>query len=522
MIKDNAFFCQARTGEVDGFTYPGLLIAGKELKSDGSSLNVLGRSVSKEVFYPDNLGYPDQAKLVEAGELVIIPNGIELIQRPSNLIDRILSAREKYGSRKILYLQGASDPYIVPALVYAGIQLFDDAFPVTEGLEGIEYTIFGKRRVTGDKSQHNVSFLEDILSNLRESIINGTLREVVEKFQVSSKAVEIIRILDSYKFEIMEAAYPVRTPYIKAIGTESLDRPDLKRYRESVKERFEKPAELKVALILPCSARKPYSTSKSHQRILAGITKWRKYVHELIVTSPVGLVPRELEESYPARFYDIPVIGLWYEDEKKMMSELVSGYFGRNKYEKIIAYLPEDLDFISSSFPIDSDVTWIRQDEDRSLEELKKALEGAVETTGKSKCADRKLETYRAIAAHQFGGWVRKHIEDVKIINSYNQDMLSRNGKILMVYNKELGKFTINKASAEFFLKEGKYLVQIDNFKPTSNVYAVGVTGCSSDVRPEDEVVLIHQGEIRGVGIAKMPGQAMVELEKGVAVKVRN
>ncbi|WP_175266547.1 DUF5591 domain-containing protein [Acidiplasma cupricumulans] len=46
-------------------------------------------------------------------------------------------------------------------------------------------------------------------------------------------------------------------------------------------------------------------------------------MHELIVTSPVGLVPRELENSYPARFYDIPVIGLWYEDEKLMMKNLL-------------------------------------------------------------------------------------------------------------------------------------------------------------------------------------------------------
>lgn len=524
MIIDDAFFGYARCGELNGHSYPCMLESGKagDLEAGEQELKILGQSVRKTIFYPDYLKFPESQRFYETDDLVVIPNGIELIQRPARLLQVIFESREKYGFNKILYVQGIADPYVLPALVYAGVQLFDDSYPITEGLQGIKYTLLGKTKSGKDSSAENVAFVREMLELLKSSIKSASLREAVEKFSVSSKSVEILRTLDNYYYKETESVYPVRTPYIKANGIESLERPDLRRYRQSIGHCFKKPEELKVALVLPCSARKPYSTSKSHQAILNRILPLRKYIHEIIVTSPVGLVPRELEESYPARFYDIPVIGLWFEDEKKMMSQLTSDYFGNNRYEKVVAYLPKDLDFLKEVLPEGTHFVQSGGSTGNSISELKSTIEKAVKETGKSRCSDRKLESYKIIAEYQFGGWVRAYLDGMKIINSYNQDMLSRGGKIFMVYNKDLGKFTINKASGEFFMKEGRYKVEIDDFKPTSNIYSVGVLDCTEDIRPEDEVVIVHDNEVRGSGIAKMPGKAMKELKKGVAVKVRN
>ena len=41
----------------------------------------------------------------------------------------------------------------------------------------------------------------------------------------------------------------------------------------------------------------------------------------MIITSPLGLVPRELELIFPAQQYDIPVTGHWFEDELAMIKE---------------------------------------------------------------------------------------------------------------------------------------------------------------------------------------------------------
>ncbi len=63
-------------------------------------------------------------------------------------------------------------------------------------------------------------------------------------------------------------------------------------------------------------------------------------VHEVILTSPLGLVPRELELTYPASNYDIAVTGYWDEDEKKMMRTLIQKYLQKNVYDATIMHIP--------------------------------------------------------------------------------------------------------------------------------------------------------------------------------------
>ena len=61
--------------------------------------------------------------------------------------------------------------------------------------------------------------------------------------------------------------------------------------------------------------------------------------HELIVTSPLGLVPRELETIYPAGHYDVPVTGYWDAEECAFISGILTRYFKRHPYRRIIAHL---------------------------------------------------------------------------------------------------------------------------------------------------------------------------------------
>ncbi|WP_175266558.1 PUA domain-containing protein [Acidiplasma cupricumulans] len=48
-----------------------------------------------------------------------------------------------------------------------------------------------------------------------------------------------------------------------------------------------------------------------------------------------------------------------------------------------------------------------------------------------------------------------------------------------------------------------------------------GINNATDDIKPYDEVVLVHNNEIRGVGTALMPSSAMINLNEGMAVKVR-
>ena len=523
MITDEAFFGFARAGTLDGkFQYPCILDITKEgqIKASNGGFEVLGQKAGHSM----DAGSGNSENIMNPTEwtsedIVIIPDGAQLIQRPRKLIGRLSEIRRRHGVGKIIYLQGVADPYIIPILVYAGVSVFDDSTVRMEAGKSIAYTVFGRTKSEGQTTEQNLAFIREMIKALDRSIRSGTLREVVEKYQVSSKAMEILRLLDNDPE--CEKFFPRRTPYIKANSLESLRRPDLVRYRDYISSTYKKPQSKNVALLMPCSARKPYSLSKSHKRIIEAISGMRNQVHELIVTSPVGLVPRDLEQTYPASAYDIPVIGQWYEDEKYMIGSIIDAFFRNNSYDRAVAFVDEDLDFIMEHLPENSIlVKWDRSDS--SLAELRETLASILAGVAPPGKINQKMERYTKIAEYQFGSWISKYLEGCRIVKSYNSEMLVKEGKPVLVFNEMLGKFTINKQSAQWFVENGKFLVEIDDFKPTANIYAVGVLSATEDVRQEDEVVLHHKGQVRGVGVAKMPPRAMVDLKKGVAVKVRN
>lgn len=521
MLEDQSFFGFARTGVYnEKYHYPSILDVTNsgEFHLGRETTLVMGTPFKVNLSYPDFINGSTQGIL--SGELEIIPNGSELIQRPGRLIRVIRDEIWQGEFKKLLYIQGIADPYLIPALVYAGVSFLDDSFIRLESLNNTKYTQFGRKSVDYYPLEENLSFARDIMGLCSESIRSGTLRDLVEKFQVSSKAMELLRVMDHRYHEDMEQVLPSRTGAIHANSIESLVRPDLVRYRSKLINDYVPPPG-KVALVIPCSARKPYSASKSHKRLISSIAEFRKYLHEIIVTSPVGVVPRDLEEGYPARYYDIPVIGHWYEDEKSMMSSLVSQYFSHNRYGRVIAFLPEDLEFLENYFPSGSSFIRGEIGNRDDLNSLRERISEEIRM-GDDLVPTNRLQFLTSVASYQFGSWIVPKMKDLKRVTNYDFDLLTQNGKVMLVYNPANGRMTINRNAGTWFIEAKKRLVEIDDFKPTANVYAVGVIAATSDIRPEDEVVLVHDGEVRGVGIAKMPFSAMVNLKKGVAVKVRN
>ena len=55
-----------------------------------------------------------------------------------------------------------------------------------------------------------------------------------------------------------------------------------------------------------------------------------------MITSPLGLVPRELEDIWPAAHYDIPVTGDWDEDELSIIRQMLSRLVERVGYSSIV------------------------------------------------------------------------------------------------------------------------------------------------------------------------------------------
>jgi len=97
----------------------------------------------------------------------------------------------------------------------------------------------------------------------------------------------------------------------------SLHRPEARRWRERM-GLLEPLGE--VVVVLPCSMRKPYSSSKSH-RIFSQATRG---FQEAILTSPFGVCPREMENTYPIQSYDVSTVGDWSLEEIALTGECLS------------------------------------------------------------------------------------------------------------------------------------------------------------------------------------------------------
>jgi len=57
---------------------------------------------------------------------------------------------------------------------------------------------------------------------------------------------------------------------------------------------------------------------------------------------------------------------------------------------------------------------------------------------------------------------------------------------------------------------------------PHGSIFAVGIADADKKIRCGDEVVAIHDNEVRAVGVAEMNGEEMVASKSGEAVKVRH
>ena len=88
---------------------------------------------------------------------------------------------------------------------------------------------------------------------------------------------------------------------------------------------------------------------------------------------------------------------------------------------------------------------------------------------------------------------------------------------------KERGIISLTMAGSERISKLNKYKVEIyDDFSLEGSVFAPGIKNADSSIRIGDEVIIIQDKKLRGVGVAKLNGNEMMKLNYGEAVKIRH
>ena len=291
---------------------------------------------------------------------------------------------------------------------------------------------------------------------------------------------------------------------------DGLYRPEAVRWRERME--MMKPLGDTVVL-LPCSMKKPYSNSKSHQKF----RKLTRSFQELIVTSPFGICPRELENTFPIQSYDVSTTGSWSSDEIEETGKLIAKYCkGKNIVANLAGgYLESCECYIDDFVNVCEDGRPTSPD---SLYNLRMELKNHQRISRREKT----LHELKSIAKYQFGINGDKFIPDnVKTKGMYHKRILS-NGKQLALLNKDYGLYRLNLEGGEILKDLGIHIVNIDFDLQTNTVFAPGIEKADPNIIPNDEVVVVRDDTVVGVGKAIMTGREMEECDNGIGVKIKH
>lgn len=497
---------------------------------------------SKIVSEDDNLSEVEE-------NIIIVKYASQLLNQSKKFVNFIVELREKIGYQKAIYLPGVGNPTNMALLVYLGVDLFDSTSAIVAARNNqffFENEIIQKEnlkeifcncpRCSKKQSPKDLEY-EDILNHnyyaifskvkqIRNTIENGNLRNLVEtQIRIDPESAALLKNLDQNHYDYLERRTPVASKSkLIASSKESMNRAEILRFQERVISRYKKPESAKILLLLPCSARKPYFLSKTHKFFRNTIQSIDNpnIVHELIITSPLGLVPRELELTYPAANYDIPVTGVWEDYEKEMIKSLLSKYIKNNKYEKIIAHLPEELTNFIKPLVKTATVTCIdKPASDKSLEKLKQTLEKASSDYKKVKYIDKVKEEIMSLASYQFG---KKNAQELLKNSTIKGKYPYRK---IFEANKQLGMITQDRGLISLTLDGAKkikdYSVKIyDDFQLKGSVFAPGIIDADEKIRINDEVIVKSKNKIVAIGVSQMTAEEMKKSDYGKAVKVRH
>lgn len=450
-------------------------------------------------------------------EFCIFPGSTELFQRPREFVEGIIAIRESIGFGKLLYAPGIALPSRIAVLSCLGINLFDEALARFLGEKGVRTLSEGMLEDEGRFVVENLEALRNEVKMVESFGKRGRLRELVEmRMRAEPELVAMVRYMDLSHYQFFEKLWAVSGKKFYANSKESLWRVDIVRYRERIKKYHGVNAEL--LLLLPCSAKKPYHRSRSHTRIEDALraTGRRENIHVVSLTSPLGVVPEELECFYPANAYDIPVTGHWDWEEKQVVIEGLGPII--KKYKHVVAHLPDDYKFVMEHFGLES--TCIDNDvaSEESLESLVKKI-GEFELE-KCQYRRRRIEEARNALMFQFPGIDTHFLDNAKINgNRWNWKLMLGSEAFRM--NEERGKILILENGGKILAEQKMMCVEISEFKLKGDVFVPGIVSASQHIRAGDEVVVVQNLVPIGTGTAVLSGIEMLELKRGLAVKVR-
>tara|TARA_Y100001960_G_scaffold330966_1_gene426534 strand:+ start:185 stop:913 length:729 start_codon:yes stop_codon:yes gene_type:complete len=224
-----------------------------------------------------------------------------------------------------------------------------------------------------------------------------------------------------------------------------------------------------------------------------------------MVTAPLGLVPRELEDLWPAAHYDIPVTGDWDDDEVSTIEKMVGKIADRVGYKDVINHSGIEISVNGLN------VHDTRKGGTAGSEESLRNLEGATREVPLSlgledvNQSEDRLNTMKSRSRFIHGAdeWL------VGSVVSGRPPILtiSKSGEQLARWNPRDGRFAFSKKSLPIISESGKipsaHLVKGHNW--VGDLFPTNVESFEGDIRVGDEILVYQEGQIVGSARAVAP-----------------
>ena len=453
-----------------------------------------------------------------------------LLTHPSLLIKYLTLVKSWISPNLMLYAPAVPSSY-VSILVYLGIDLFDLLFLELSkaSSERQSYSILEQEATSATFSQ--------VLQLTRRALSTTKLRDLTRVFANSYPYLKtLLRISDSQLS--LEEGTPLYTPTLYCTDETDFTRPEVTRFRNRVKTRYIPLSNLLGVIFLPCSAKKPYSQSKSHnlyRRIIQQNLKGKRhFIEEFILTSPLGVVPRNLEYCFPAAHYDIPVTGEWSQIERQNLTQDLTDLFSKLQTSiPLVGYVKgaerEILENVCKQqkrqiLILNQNIESLTSRE--ALTEFAVLLNESFQNVPTSPRTPSQLLFLRTVANFQFGKGTGAVLipDNVKIHGRKERGLrVKLDGEHLLTFRPETGYLTLSLSAGRLLMHHAHNLVTFDGKKIIgSTIFTKAIIKADSEIRPNEEVIVVNQeGDLIAVGISRLSGDLLVKMKHGKGINIR-
>jgi len=503
--------------------------------------------------------------LIKNNRNIRILNLVDLFDNFSNfrnILKVIFKIKQELDNNLVLMVSGRIIPKFYPILVYLGVDLIDGSYLLYLSAENfydtIEYLLpiykikyfpcpctICKRNLkhsltdkySSEKTEqltlHNIISAYTYMNKIKLYMRMEDFRGFIEKSSYDDmNIISTLKVLDNQYFNILKYETPLTqiNNVVNCHSALSYNRPDFQEFRERLIKRFVPESWTKLIIILPCSAKKPYSESRSHQKFHGVLRNYRDFpdFQEIILTSPLGAIPRQLEDIYPVNSYDISVTGEWDSEEIAIASNMLisllekfdesipilchikdSGYFkiienARSKIKNKIYFTEVKTNLTSneSLLSLEEKISELKDsyNKDDIIPENKNFLKTLTRKFFKIIDYQFGLGTGKKIFYNGIKTWRNKRSHQIEI-----SDLVTR---------EKLGKFNVNSGQIELnlkganrmlpFSKNSNYVV-FDGQKINGNtLFRPGIISFSPNLVPKDITMIFDKNKEKIIGLGSL------------------